>query len=216
MPERLLISELDEPPGTTGNPVRAAVGCAGTGVVASVPLAAGAVACRFHGRIVPFAALPHSEIRHALWLDSDRWLIAEAPARFINHSCDPNCALVDDPHDPDAALVVAARAIAAGEEITFAYDRVGADELAANKNNPAYAWHADWTFQCRCGAPICRGLVDGYRPKERARIAQRPDAGEGLLGSANPHGALGARELAVAGPRAGAPVLWGSKVDHDA
>lgn len=214
MPDRLLLSEIDEPPGTTGNPVRAASGCAGTGVVATAPLAAGTVACRFFGRIVPFAALPRSELRHALWLDGERWLIAQAPARYINHSCDPNCVLTDDPRDPDAALVVARRAIAPGEEITFAYDRVDADELAANKNNPAYAWRAEWTFQCRCGAPICRGLVDGYRPKERARDLQRP--GEKLHDSANTWGALGAREPAVAGPRAGAPVLWGSKVDHDA
>jgi hypothetical protein len=146
-----------------------------------------------------------------LWLDGDRWLIPEAPARFINHSCDPNCVLADDPADADAALVVAIRPIAAGEEITFAYDRVDADELAANKNNPAYAWRPEWTFQCRCGAPICRGLVDSYRPKERARIVQRPDVGNELHGSANPYGALGARELAVARPRADAPVLGGRK-----
>ena len=211
MPASERNGELAEPPGTGGVPVRAAVGCAGTGVVANAPLAAGVVACRFSGRIVSFATLPQAELCHALWLDGDRWLIPDAPARFINHSCDPNCVLADDPADADAALVVAIRPIAAGEEITFAYDRVDADELAANKNNPAYAWRPEWTFQCRCGAPICRGLVDSYRPKERARIVQRPDVGNELHGSANPYGALGARELAVARPRADAPVLGGRK-----
>lgn len=161
-------SELIEPPGTTGSPVRAARGCAGTGLVATAPIVAGGVACRFTGRTVPFSAVQPAEIRHVLWMDADRWLIPDAPARFINHGCDPNCFVGDDPRDADAALVIARRSIARGEEIQIAYDRIDGALLAPRADAALMPlWHHEWTFTCRCGAPICRGLVDGYRAKER-------------------------------------------------
>jgi uncharacterized protein len=63
------------------------------------------------------------------------------PARFINHSCAPNCdAELVDGH----IWIVANRDIRAGEEITFNY---GFD-LADYKDYP-----------CRCGAPGCVGYI---------------------------------------------------------
>ena len=138
---------------------------AGTGVFAAAAIAAGTVACRFDGDVVAFPDIPAGELRHALWLDATRWLIPRAPARFINHSCAPNCGLLDDPDDADAALVVAARAIAAGGELSIAYDLVDAHLLADHRDDPAYAWDPAWTFDCRCGAPVCRGRIDRYSPR---------------------------------------------------
>ncbi len=63
------------------------------------------------------------------------------PARFINHSCAPNC---DAEMDEDRIWIVANRDIAAGEEITFNY---GFD-LEDYKNYP-----------CRCGSPECVGFM---------------------------------------------------------
>ena len=63
------------------------------------------------------------------------------PARFINHSCNPNC---------DAELiegriwVIARRPIAAGEEITFNYGY----DLESYREHP-----------CRCGATNCAGFI---------------------------------------------------------
>ena len=63
------------------------------------------------------------------------------PARFINHSCAPNCeAVVDDGH----IWIVASRDIEAGEELCFNY---GFD-LADYRDYP-----------CRCGAPECVGFM---------------------------------------------------------
>lgn len=63
------------------------------------------------------------------------------PARFINHSCDPNC---DAELDGEQIWIVANRDIAAGEEITFNY---GFD-LEDYRNYP-----------CRCGSPNCVGYI---------------------------------------------------------
>ena len=63
------------------------------------------------------------------------------PARFVNHSCDPNC---------DAELIegriwiVARRRIEAGEELTFNYGY----DLENYREHP-----------CRCGARDCAGYI---------------------------------------------------------
>lgn len=63
------------------------------------------------------------------------------PARFINHSCVPNCeALVEEGH----IWIVAVRAIPLGEELTFNY---GFD-LTDYRQYP-----------CRCGASECIGYI---------------------------------------------------------
>lgn len=63
------------------------------------------------------------------------------PARFINHSCAPNCdAELMDGH----IWLIAKRDIAAGEEITFDYgfDRVDYRD-----------------YPCHCGTPNCYGYI---------------------------------------------------------
>jgi hypothetical protein len=63
------------------------------------------------------------------------------PARFLNHSCDPNCEA-----EPDGGRVwiVARRGIRAGEDITFNYGY----ELEDYREHP-----------CRCGADGCAGYI---------------------------------------------------------
>jgi hypothetical protein len=135
----------------------------GSALVAARDLPAGAVVARLEGKLVPLESVPPEEVRHALWFDTDRWMIPTSPGRHINHSCDPNCELRDCLEDPDACDAVTTRPVAAGEELTFGYDRIDADEYYANLGNPLYRfWHPDWSFDCLCGAPNCRGRIDGY------------------------------------------------------
>ena len=63
---------------------------------------------------------------------------------YLNHSCRPSCVI-----DTTNLRVVAARAIEAGEELTFFY--------------PSTEWDMDRPFRCRCGAPECIGLVAGAK-----------------------------------------------------
>jgi uncharacterized protein len=82
------------------------------------------------------------------------------PAKFINHSCSPNCeAELIDGH----IWIVARRDIRIGEEITFNYGY----DLDSYKEHP-----------CRCGSPRCVGYIvaeeffDTVRERERSRARQ--------------------------------------------
>lgn len=70
---------------------------------------------------------------------------------FVNHSCDPNCALVLDP-----AHLMALRPISAGEEITFDYSTTSTETVS------------DWNMVCKCGSEKCRHIISGFHtvPKE--------------------------------------------------
>lgn len=81
-------------------------------------------------------------------------------ARWINHSCDPNCESVlieDEDGDPtqDQMMITAIRPIQAGEELTYDYC-ITTDEPMTD------AVRALWA--CRCGAPACRGVM--LKPEE--------------------------------------------------
>lgn len=63
------------------------------------------------------------------------------PARFLNHSCGPNC---EAQQDDERITLVALRDIATGEELTFNY---GYDI-------------SEWRdYPCECGAPHCLGYI---------------------------------------------------------
>jgi SET domain-containing protein len=77
-------------------------------------------------------------------------------ARFINHSCNPNCEAVD----VDGRIFVDARRnIRPGEELTYDY-RLERDGY----------WRPDYAdrYACRCGAPNCRGVLL-VKPKKPGR-----------------------------------------------
>ena len=76
-------------------------------------------------------------------------------ARWINHSCDPNCEAVveeDDKGRPhkDKVFIEAIRDIKAGEELTYNYGIV-LDERHTPKLKKLWG--------CRCGAPNCTGTM---------------------------------------------------------
>jgi len=81
-------------------------------------------------------------------------------ARFINHSCDPNCeSLIDDRR----VFIEAIRTIRPGEELTYDY------QIGRDRNDPA---DIDEIFACQCGAEKCRGSML-WPPRRRARAPRR-------------------------------------------
>ena len=79
----------------------------------------------------------------------DRTLEPAAPFRFVNHSCQPNCALIiyDDqeegrtPRSLSVWLEILGE-IALGEQMTI-----------------DYAWPANAAIPCQCGTASCRGWI---------------------------------------------------------
>jgi len=123
--------------------VRLAEAACGLGVFADRPYAAGELILVFTGEEMSTAQADARAIRHfCLDIAPGRQLFVDPPARFLNHSCDPNAGL------RDAVTLVAVRAVAEGEEIRFDYSTCVPD--------PA------WSLECRCGAAACRGKVVGF------------------------------------------------------
>ena len=69
-------------------------------------------------------------------------------ARWINHSCAPNCVTHED--DAGRVFVAAKRRIALGEELTYDY-RLSVEGRLTRAERAQYA--------CRCGSPRCRGSL---------------------------------------------------------
>jgi uncharacterized protein len=68
-------------------------------------------------------------------------------ARFLNHSCDPNCEAIND---RKRIFIEAKKTIPAGTELVYDYQYERTDDHTA----------ADERFyKCRCGSPNCRGTI---------------------------------------------------------
>ncbi|HEU6453341.1 MAG TPA: SET domain-containing protein-lysine N-methyltransferase [Gemmatimonadaceae bacterium] len=86
-------------------------------------------------------------------------------ARFINHSCDPNCeAVIDSGH----IYIETTRTIQPGQELVYDYQYERAPD--ADESDEA-------RYPCRCGAPNCRGTI--LAPPKRKRAAASAKRGKG-------------------------------------
>ncbi len=87
--------------------------------------------------------------------------VAWNPARFINHSCAPNCEaeLLDG-----RIWIIALRDVAPGEEVTFNYGY----DLVDYKEHP-----------CRCGAPGCVGFMVAQEFFDHVRRQAQVSTGAG-------------------------------------
>ena len=74
-------------------------------------------------------------------------------ARWINHSCAPNCEAVDD---ENRIFIETLRAIRPGEELCYDY-RIELEE----RHTPALKR----LYQCRCGARRCKGTILNAKKK---------------------------------------------------
>ncbi|KAF2265284.1 hypothetical protein CC78DRAFT_543373 [Lojkania enalia] len=77
-------------------------------------------------------------------------------ARFVNHSCEPNCEMIKwtVSGEPRMALFAGARGIMTGEELTYDYNF----DPFSQKN----------IQECRCGTRSCRGVL-GPKPKHQSQ-----------------------------------------------
>ena len=68
-------------------------------------------------------------------------------ARFINHSCDPNCEAIND---RKRIFIEAIKTIPAGTELVYDYQYERTDDHSAEDER---------FYKCRCGSPKCRGTI---------------------------------------------------------
>ena len=134
----------------------------GLGAFATRPIAAGTRLIEYTGeRLTPeeaeerYPGLP--EDRHHTYLfaiedDDDREIVIDAAvggneARFINHSCAPNC---DAVVEHGRIWIDTIRDVAPGEELAYDYAYI-----LEERHTPA----AKRRFPCHCGASTCRGTI---------------------------------------------------------
>lgn len=85
--------------------------------------------------------LPKDIADHAVQFEEHRWKDSRGMARYMNHSCDPNCGI------KNLFTLVAMRDIQKGEELTWDYDMTEDD---------------GWRMECSCGSPICRKIIGAF------------------------------------------------------
>src|SRR5215207_5279672 len=68
-------------------------------------------------------------------------------ARFINHSCAPNCEAIND---RKRIFIEAIKTIPAGTELVYDYQYERSDDHTPEDEK---------FYKCRCGAPTCRGTI---------------------------------------------------------
>ena len=156
-----------KPPLSTGRRLQVRrSGVHGKGVYALVDLAEGETLIEYTGEVITWdEALrrhPHdpSDPNHTFYFHIDESRVIDAKfggnsARWINHSCEPNCEAEETPEG--RVFIKALRDIAAGEELFYDYGLV-IDEPHTRQLKAEYA--------CWCGTPRCRGTL--LAPKRRS------------------------------------------------
>ena len=131
----------------------------GRGVFAATPIAKGTQIIEYRGERTTWeivcerpASDPDDPAHTFIFELSDGRVIDAgvrgSVARWINHSCAPNCKSFED--DDGRVFIEARRAIAPGEELTYDY-RLSLDGRITRKIREEYA--------CRCGTKRCRGSL---------------------------------------------------------
>jgi hypothetical protein len=132
----------------------------GRGVFALKPIPTKARIIEYKGELITDAEADrrysrrHEHSPHTMLFSVDGGLVIDATrrgnaARWINHSCEPNCE-VDE--ERSRIFIKARRAIRAGEELTYDYNL----QIGERHTKAAKRAHA-----CSCGARRCRGTMLG-------------------------------------------------------
>ncbi|HET8764962.1 MAG TPA: SET domain-containing protein-lysine N-methyltransferase [Rhodanobacter sp.] len=144
----------------------------GTGVFACAPIRKGEEIIQYRGVLMTHAEADAmygdgGESGHTFLFTLNERYIIDAnrrgnTARWINHSCAPNCRAVvvesasGDPRR-DKVMIEALRAIEAGEELTYDYGiTLDVPHTARLKR----------LWRCLCGAPNCTGTM--LKPRHRS------------------------------------------------
>jgi SET domain-containing protein len=142
----------------------------GNGMFATAPLKKGERLIQYKGRHRTHKAVDRIyadevETGHTFLFTLNDTYVIDAnedgnAARWINHSCDPNCEAVleedeGDDRRKDKVFIEAMREIAPGEELSYNYG-IRLDEKHTKELKKIW--------ECRCGSPKCTGTM--LQPKK--------------------------------------------------
>lgn len=131
-------------------------GIHGKGVFATTHIPAGTRLIEYKGKRLTEAQVDkryaNDDDPHTFLFALDDGVVIDATlggnsARWINHSCAPNCEAVDD---GDRIYIETLRAIRPGEELSYNYG-IELEERHTPEMKRLY--------QCRCGARRCKGTI---------------------------------------------------------
>ena len=152
-------------------------GVHGRGVFALQDIAEGEVIVEYAGKVISYEESqrrhPHDPAHpnHTFFFQIDGNRVIDGgdggnSARWINHSCDPNCFAEEV---EDRIFISALRNISAGEELGYDYGLIIEERYTAKLK-------AD--YACHCGAADCRGTMlapkRGWKPKGPASYLAEP------------------------------------------
>jgi len=116
----------------------------GLGLYAKVPFKKGDFVVEYVGERIPNEVADTLLTRY-LFEVNDKWTVDGATrgniARYINHSCDPNCEV--EISEDDRIMISAIKKIEPGDELTYDYGEEYFDEFLRPDG-------------CRCGSATCR------------------------------------------------------------
>ncbi len=142
----------------------------GRGVYAARAIAKGERVIEYRGRIISWKeadSLPSSDPDdpHHTFLfsleDGKRVIDASRDgndARWINHSCDPNCETEET--ESGRVFIEALRDIRRGEELNYDYCLIIDDKITKKLKRQ---------YECRCGAADCRGTMLAAPKKKKKK-----------------------------------------------
>lgn len=116
----------------------------GKGIFATRDIAKGEELYQYTGHYINFdqcQSLGENEC-YPIQVEIDRYLVADLPGCFINHSCSPNAGLNEQ------MRLVALCPINAGQEIFLDYSTT--------------MWERSWTMRCSCGSENCRSIIEDF------------------------------------------------------
>jgi len=116
----------------------------GKGVFADKKILKGEVVAEFDGPIYDwdYEGWNQELYDHVIQFEEKKWRDSKGIARWINHSCNPNCGI------KELFKVTAMRNIMPGEEITWDYEMT-----------EKHPW---WRMKCECGNVNCRKEIGNF------------------------------------------------------
>ncbi len=128
----------------------------GRGVYAITRIPKGKRIIEYKGKVVPWMqASPQADGPHTFLFGLTNGKDVIDPegggneARWINHSCEPNCEAIEEGH---RVFIYALRALPPGQELFYDYGLEVDEPRTASLEKE---------YECRCGSPRCRGTLLG-------------------------------------------------------